>query len=115
MFVLRVVVAPATVVLGPAGAFVVLAGGDGSRADLRDHVRAVRTALDGAGLRALPVEGIRGADLSAVVDYAESDVRFGPSVLRRAHLALEPPPFVATVKDAPGVAASAGESVEVVV
>lgn len=102
--VLHDVVAPADVVVSPAGVFVVLMKEDGSRADLRAHVRTARSVLDGAGLPALPVEGIHCVpfsgvpvrlsgdalvgDLEGIRGLLGSDVRFGPATRRRAVAAL---------------------------
>ncbi len=118
--VLDDVVAPARVVVSDAGVFVVLAKEDGSRADLREQVRAVRDLFDAAGLSALSVEGVlcvpyagetvrpsRGVligDLEGIVRLVQSDVRLGARIHDHAVAALAPgtaltptPPWVATV------------------
>jgi hypothetical protein len=88
-----------TVVVGPAGVFVV----GGRSSDVRD----VRDALDAVGLRALPATEVSGVPLDAVRAHADSDRRFGPSTLRRARAALgisDPAvefPFVADVSSTP--------------
>lgn len=121
--VLRDVVAPAEVVVGSGGVFVILTREDGDRADLRAHVRDVRAVLDGAGLCAMPAEGllctgfgepirrhgdILVGDLDAVnlmLLLASDNTRFGPGTVRRAVAALAPapvveaPPWIATVAE----------------
>jgi hypothetical protein len=93
--VLHDVVAPATVVIGPAGVFVALTREHGGKRDLRGHVRVVRRALDAAGLCALPIVGTLGPPATAVM-LAESDTRFSASTVERAVRALAPS-FVAAL------------------
>jgi hypothetical protein len=83
-----------SVVIGPAGVFVV--GGRG--ADLRARLRDVRDRLDAAGLRALPATAVPNRDAVYARALADADVRFPDVIIRRAERALDvPPPFVADV------------------
>jgi hypothetical protein len=82
-----------TLVVGPAGVFVVAAPrGRASRLsqarELRHEVGRVRDALDAAGLRALPAIALTDVDLDAARALARSDERFGPATVRRARAAL---------------------------
>jgi hypothetical protein len=83
-----------SIVIGPAGVFVV--GGRG--AELRARLRDVRDRLDAAGLAALPATALPGRDAAYARELAESDVRFPDVIVLRAERALDvPPPFVADI------------------
>lgn len=132
--VLRDVVAPAEVVVGCGGLFVILSREHGNRADLREHVHRVRDLLDAAGLRAMPAEGLlcmpygeplhRSGDafvgdldaINLMLLLASGNERFGRGTVQRATAALSgstvtAPPWVATVSEAdldPAVGRPAG-------
>jgi hypothetical protein len=101
-----------SVVVGPAGVFVV--GGRG--AELRARLREVRARLDATGLRALPATALAGRDAAYARALAGSDARFPDVIVRRAERALDlPPPFIADVAASPAGADAAASSADAAV